>query len=235
MHRLELANVSVRRNGRNIVDCASFTAASRAVVALLGPNGAGKTTLLSAIAQLVPSSGCIELDGTTSSQTIRRSTVLIPEIPTVFPLLTVWEHLEFVARSLRAAPSWRARAELLLERLHLRDARDTVGADLSKGMRQKTLIAASILAAMPVYLFDEPMVGLDVHAQRELRAIFRELAESAVVVVSTHQIEVAVRDCARAVILTHGAIRADVLLRDDEGSPTDAAAQLEELVLALAQ
>ena len=70
--------------------------------------------------------------------------------------------------------------------------RDTLGNALSKGMRQKTLIAATLVARTPVLLLDEPMVGLDPRGQRELREILRELrAQGVALMISTHQIEVA--------------------------------------------
>jgi len=85
--------------------------------------------------------------------------------------------------------------------------RDTLGNALSKGMRQKTLVAATVLAATPVILFDEPMVGLDPLGQRELRGIIRHLRDSGTaIVMSTHMLEQAQTICDRVVILKNGHI-----------------------------
>jgi ABC-type arginine transport system ATPase subunit len=105
-------------------------------------------------------------------------------------MLTVWEHMVVVARSCKVDADWPARAERLLDRLDLADKRDALGDALSKGMRQKVLIAAAVLAGTPVLLMDEPMIGLDPEGQRELRDILVELQERGVaIVVSTHLLE----------------------------------------------
>lgn len=87
----------------------------------------------------------------------------------------------------------------------LEDQRDTLGRALSKGMKQKTLIAATLLADAPVVLFDEPMIGLDPLGQRELREIIESLhAKGTAVMISTHMIEHAQAMCDRIVILKAG-------------------------------
>jgi ABC-type multidrug transport system ATPase subunit len=117
----------------------------------------------------------------------------------------VWEHLLFVARSLDLAPAWQREGAALLERFGLGEARDVLGRSLSKGMRQKTLIAATVLAGAPVLLFDEPMIGLDPRGQRELRELIRKLAaEGKAVLLSTHQIETAEALCDQVTIMKAG-------------------------------
>src|SRR5438105_2494076 len=90
-------------------------------------------------------------------------------------MLTVWEHLVFVARSCRLRDGWEEEAARLVDRLGIADQRDTLGEALSKGMRQKLLLACGVLAATPVLLLDEPMIGLDPRGQRELRDLLVEL------------------------------------------------------------
>ncbi len=120
-------------------------------------------------------------------------------------MLTVWEHMVFVAKSCRLAPGWEGHARSMLERFSMSDQSDVLGTALSKGMRQKTLIAATVLAATPVILFDEPMVGLDPLGQRELREIIRDLrAHGIAIVISTHMLEQAQTVCDRVVILKNG-------------------------------
>lgn len=184
----------------------SFTAERGEILGLLGPNGAGKSTTLLCLAGLLrPREGTISLDGRPLGPERGRQVALIPETPEVYGMLTVWEHLVFVARSCRLGAGWEERAEELLDRLSLVEQRDTLGEALSKGMRQKTLIAATVLAGTPVLLLDEPMIGLDPKAQRELRTIMRELRDAGtVILMSTHLLEQAESICDRLLILREG-------------------------------
>lgn len=188
------------------VDGLSFTVRAGEILGLLGPNGAGKTTALLCLAGLVrPDAGSIDWAGRPLGMERGRTVTLIPETPEVYPMLTVHEHLVFVARSCALADHWRVRGEELLARLGLADQRDTLGESLSKGMRQKTLIAASLLASTPVLLLDEPMIGLDPRGQRELRNILARLKQEGVaMIMSTHLLESAEAICDRVLIMKSG-------------------------------
>jgi ABC-2 type transport system ATP-binding protein len=188
------------------VNALTFEAQPGEVVSLLGPNGAGKTTTFLMLCGLVrPDAGTIAWNGATLGPRRGRTIALIPENPEVYAALTVWEHIVFVARSCNVNAGWEARAEGLLERFRLADQRDTVGAALSKGMKQKTLIVATLIADPPVLLFDEPMIGLDPAGQRELREVVADLsAGGKIVFVSTHMLEAARVLGERALILKSG-------------------------------
>jgi ABC-2 type transport system ATP-binding protein len=192
--------------GTLAVNALTFEARPGEVVSLLGPNGAGKTTTFLMLCGLVrPDVGTIAWNGTALGPRRGRTIALIPENPEVYAALTVWEHIVFVARSCNVDPGWEARAESLLERFGLADQRDTVGAALSKGMKQKTLIVATLIADPPVLLFDEPMIGLDPAGQRELREVIVDLSTSGkILVVSTHMLEAARVLSERALILKSG-------------------------------
>ena len=155
---------------------------------------------------------------------------MIGETPEVYPLLTVWEHLVFVAGLARVA-DWEPEAQSLIDRFGLADERDTLGAALSKGLRQKTLIAATVLARTPVLLLDEPMIGLDPLGQRELRELLRDLrARGHVVMISTHQLEAAEALCDRMVILRRGTVAASGTTGEVRALGTGS---LEDVVLTL--
>ncbi len=208
MPKFEISGLKKSFGKTIAVDGVSFTVGGGEIVGLLGPNGAGKsTTFLCAAGLLRPDAGMFSWDerelGSKRGQTI----ALISETPDVYPMLTVWEHLVFVAKSCRLATGWQTRANDLLERFDMGAQRDTLGNALSKGMRQKTLVAATVLAASPVILFDEPMVGLDPLGQRELRGIVAHLRETGTaIVMSTHMLEQAQTICDRVVILKNGRI-----------------------------
>ena len=196
-----------KRYGTKVaVDRLSFGVRPGEILALAGPNGAGKTsTMLSLAGLLRPDAGLICWGGRPLGPERARAMALIPETPEVYDMLTVWEHLVFVARSCRLRDGWRPTAEGLLARLGIADQRDALGESLSKGMRQKVLIAAAVLAGTPVLLLDEPMIGLDPRGQRELTTILRELREQGrAVIVSTHLLGYIEGLCDRLLILKQG-------------------------------
>lgn len=203
---LQIAGLT-KRYGRTVaVENLSFEVSPGEVLALLGPNGAGKTTTLTCLAGLVrPDAGEIRWRGVDLGPGRGRLIALIAESPEVYDMLTVWEHIIFVARSCRLDGSWEERASRLLERLDMASERDILGEALSKGMRQRVLVAASVLAATPVLLLDEPMIGLDPAGQRELRKILIELRQDGVaIVVSTHLLQNVESFCDRVLVLKEG-------------------------------
>jgi ABC-2 type transport system ATP-binding protein len=203
---LSVHGLTKRFGGKTAIDDLSFTVERGEIVGLLGPNGAGKSTTFACLAGLArPDAGMIRFDGRLLESDRGRTVAVIPETPDVYPMLTVWEHLVFVARLCRLDAGWEGRGEALLTRFGMLDERDTVGNALSKGMRQKTLIAATVLAGTPVLLLDEPMIGLDPRGQRELREMLTELrAGGTALMISTHQLESAAALSDRIIVLNHG-------------------------------
>jgi ABC-2 type transport system ATP-binding protein len=174
-----------------------------------------------------PDAGTIALDGVVLGPGRGRAIALIPETPEVYPLLTVWEHLAFVAALTQRPAGWERRADELLARLAMTSERDTLGNALSKGMRQKTLLAATVLGGAPVLLLDEPLIGLDPLGQRELRAIVRDLrAEGHAILVSSHLLESAAAMCDRMLVIDRGRLVAagtieELRARRQDGSLED--------------
>ncbi len=167
----------------------SFSVGSGQIAILLGPNGAGKSTIIKSIAGLLRYSGSIEIDGY-SNKTLEAKRCLgyIPEMPAIYDLLTVSEHLEFIRRAYRMEDD--GFGQQLLERFELWDKKDKLGKELSKGMLQKLSICCALVHKPKVMIFDEPMVGLDPHAIKELKLMFREMkAQGAALLISTHMID----------------------------------------------
>lgn len=208
---LSVAGLQKRFGALVAVDGLSLSVHPGEIVGLLGPNGAGKTTTLLCIAGLLrPEAGQIAWNGRALGTERGRQITLITETPEVYAMLTVWEHLVFVARSCRLGAGWAARGTELLARLNMDEHRNDLGETLSKGMRQKTLIAAAVLAETPVLLLDEPMIGLDPKGQRELRGILEDLRQAGVaIVISTHLLESAEAICDRLVIVKQGRLLAE--------------------------
>ena len=170
-------------------DNISFAVGDGQIGILLGPNGAGKSTIIKCITGLLRFTGRIEVNGfENTSQEAKRQLGYIPEMPAVYDLLTVSEHLEFIRRAYRMEDE--AYTRELLERMELWDKKDKRGKELSKGMQQKLSICCALAHKPRVIIFDEPLVGLDPHAIKELKQIFRELkAGGASVLISTHMID----------------------------------------------
>lgn len=175
-----------------------------AVVGFLGRNGAGKTTTLRCVAgHLVYDDGTISVDGA-ELRGASAQVAYLPEVPIVYPHITVWDHLQFVATA-RGLTGWRRTARDLLERLSFGQYGNYLGKDLSKGTGQKLLVACACLSGACYLLLDEPLVGLDPIAQDELVAIVRDLAsDGRGVLFSTHNLDVAARLGQRVVLLRDG-------------------------------
>lgn len=157
---------------------------------LLGPNGAGKSTLIKCIAGLLKFEGNIFICGNENkSIEAKRDLGYVPEIPALYDMLTVWEHLEFIARAYSLV-NWKDRAEELLVRFELDDKKKKTGSELSKGMLQKLSICCGLLPNPKVILFDEPMVGLDPHGIKELKNLIMEMKhEGKAILISTHMLD----------------------------------------------
>ena len=168
----------------------TFSVDDGQIAVLLGPNGAGKSTIIKCIAGLLRFQGEITVCGMDNkSIDAKRILGYIPEMPAVYDLLTVGEHLEFIARAYELE-NWQQRADELLARFELTDKKDKLGKELSKGMQQKLSICCAILHNPKVVIFDEPMVGLDPHAIKELKKLFLELREEgASILISTHMLD----------------------------------------------
>ena len=188
----------------------SFIVQDGEIVVLAGPNGAGKSTAIKCIAGLLRFEGEIEIAGY-SNKSIEAKRILgyVPEIPAPFELLTVWEHMEFIARAYRLE-HWQERAEMLIRRMELDDKRDKMGKELSKGMQQKISICCALLIEPKVVLFDEPFVGLDPHAIKELKAMLFELkAKGVTVIISTHMLETVEEFWDKILIMMNGRVEAE--------------------------
>ena len=168
----------------------TLTVENGQLAVLLGPNGAGKSTLIKSICGLLRYSGSITVGGY-SNHTIEAKRLLgyVPEFPSLYPMLTVGEHLEFIARSYRLN-EWKDYADELLRRFEMDDKRNKLGKELSKGMQQKVSVCCALLPKPMVVILDEPLVGLDPHGIRELKSVTSELREAGrALLVSTHIID----------------------------------------------
>ena len=187
---LEVQNLTKCYGKTLAVDQVSFVVPDGKVGILLGPNGAGKSTVIKSIAGLLRYEGGIGIQKLQSkSLEAKKIFGYVPEIPAMFDALTVGEHLEYIRMAYKSQIT-DEEVQGLLERFELDDKTQKMGNELSKGMMQKVSICCALAVQPKVILFDEPMVGLDPKAIKELKEVILELRDQGVtVLISTHMIE----------------------------------------------
>ena len=134
----------------------------------------------------------------------------IPEMPSLYPSLTVIEHMEFIARAYKLT-DYKDRINMLLERFELDDKRKKFGDELSKGMQQKLNLCLGLLPDPDIILLDEPLLGLDPHAIKELKNYIEEMRRAGkTMFISTHIIDSVDMLWDRTIIMQNGQIKANV-------------------------
>ncbi len=208
---LEVKNVTKKYGKVTANDNVSLTVDEGEIAILLGPNGAGKSTLIKSIAGLLRFSGEITVDGK-SNKSLHTKSLLgyIPEMPAVYDMLTVGEHLEFILRAYKKEDD--GYVDELLELFELKDKKNKLCKELSKGMQQKLSICCALVHKPKVVIFDEPMVGLDPHAIKKLKDVFLKLkSEGASILISTHMIDSVENYWDKAYIMVSGQVKEKVL------------------------
>ena len=208
---LNVSHVTKKYGKMTAVNDLSFHLNPGEVTVLLGPNGAGKSTLMKSVIGFLKYQGEITVAGyPNKSVEARRILGYIPEMPALYPNLTVSEHLEFLARAYRMK-DYKDRIEMLLQRFELSDKRKKFGDELSKGMQQKLNLCLGLLPDPQMLMLDEPMIGLDPHAIKELKSVIEEMHESGkTLLISTHIIDSVDMLWDRTLVLQNGVLRANV-------------------------
>jgi ABC-2 type transport system ATP-binding protein len=209
---IEIRSLTKRYGDFTAVDGLSLDAAAGAIFGFLGPNGAGKTTTIRIVSGLsLPTSGSVHVNGVdVVADPVRAKSMMgyIPDRPYLYEKLTGRELLHFVADLYRR--EWSAcepRAVELLRWFGLGDWIDARIENLSHGMKQKLVIVSALVHDPAVLVIDEPMVGLDALAQRQVKQLFRRLAdEGKTIFLTTHTLSVAEAVCDRIAIINRGRI-----------------------------
>ena len=235
---IEVANLTKLYGKLVAVDALSFRVSPGEVLGLVGPNGAGKTTTLRSLVGIVrPTGGTITIGGHDLQRdpvAAKRLLAFMPDEPHLFDYLTVEEHLRFTAR-LYHVPDVERRLPALLGELELAEKAGALPAELSRGMRQKLVIACGLLHDPQVLLFDEPLTGLDPAGIRRMKQTIVERARAgAAVLLSSHLLHLVEEICHRVLILDKGRMVAigtiDEILA---GRPELVGKSLEDIFLAL--
>jgi ABC-2 type transport system ATP-binding protein len=198
-------NVSKSYGESAALDPVSITVERGERIALIGHNGSGKTTLMRIAAGLLePSDGTVGICGNPSgSMPARASLSYIADQPTFYDDLSLWEHMEYVAR-LHGVEEWEQTAADLLGHLGIYDRADDMPNRFSRGLKQKSAIALGFVRPFEVLLVDEPFVGLDSSGKEALLELLSSASDDgATVVVATHELSF-VHTVGRVVALRDG-------------------------------
>ncbi len=192
---------------------------------LFGPNGAGKTTMLRVLTgQLRPTSGearVLGVDVVRDPLKVKSLVGIVPEVESPPSYLTSYEYLEFVAR-VRKQDAIDARVGKWLEFYDLQEERDTLCKDLSKGTRQKLMLAAAFLHDPELVFLDEPFINLDPIYQRKLREFLQDyVAGGGTVFMASHLLGIAERLCDHVAVIRDGALIATGSVEQVRGSEAD--------------
>jgi ABC-2 type transport system ATP-binding protein len=192
------------------LDRVSVDAGPGEILGLLGPNGAGKSTMVKILTGMIKaSSGTARVAGfdvTTQPIDVKRRLGFVPESGVLYESLSPDEYLELVGCLHHLdAKTRRARAEELLDLFGLIDARDRRLFELSKGTKQKVVIAAALLHKPDVLFLDEPLDGLDANTAMLVKELLKQLAaQGRTILFCSHILDVVERICSRIVIIDKG-------------------------------
>ena len=188
----------------------SLEVAPGEVCGLIGPNGAGKTTTMRAMIGLIePTYGEINVMGVDvreNPQDVCRTVGFMPDFPPVYEDLLVWEFLDLFAASY-GIPRAKRRAEVgrHLEMVGLAEKRDALVVELSRGMRQRLMLAKTLIPEPRALLLDEPASGVDPQGRIDLKNILRRLAgEGKTVLISSHILAEMNEFCTSVAIMERG-------------------------------
>ncbi len=194
---------------RRAIDSLTFSADKGEIVGFLGPNGAGKTTTMRILCgYMPPTSGKAEVAGfdvVEQSLEVRKRVGYLPETVPLYPDMSVFEYLKFMA-DLRKLPEAEDRVDEVLELVHMEERADGYIGNLSKGLRQRVGLAQALLHHPEVLILDEPTIGLDPAQIIEVRNMIRAIGKERTVLLSTHILSEAQQVCDRVLIINKGHI-----------------------------
>lgn len=237
---IKFENVSKTYNKSvKAVNDISFNVKGGEIVGFIGPNGSGKTTTMKMLTGIIkPDCGKIIVNGFNVRQEplkAKESIGYIADSPDMFLRLKGKEFLELIADIYKVPSEERKkRISALTEKFGLSDVLSSMMMSYSHGMRQKMMITAALLHEPPVWILDEPMVGLDPKSSFELKQLMRDHAKAGnAVFFSTHVLEVAEKLCDRVIIIKKGNLLYNGKLEDLENKNKNES--LEKIFLELTE
>ncbi|TCW55391.1 ABC-2 type transport system ATP-binding protein [Bacillus thuringiensis] len=205
-----MLDVNIRSAGYDIgektIHDIAFSIEKGELVALIGANGAGKSTTIKTMLGLL-----VNMNGEISFGEKKNPYAYVPEHPTYYDYLTLWEHIELLmAARENAGGSWERKAEELLHMFRMDKHKHEYLSKFSKGMKQKSMLILAFLTEPDFYIIDEPFIGLDPVATKEfLSYLYKEKERGAGILLCTHVLDTAERICERFLLISKGTLVAD--------------------------
>jgi ABC-2 type transport system ATP-binding protein len=206
---IEVKNLVKRYGNHNAVDHLSFTVEDGQIFGFLGPNGAGKSTTMNIMTgYLAATEGDVIIEGhhvLDEPEAAKKCIGYLPELPPLYPDMTVLEYLRFVAE-LKKLPKTDRESQIgkAVALTHLEDMANRLIKNLSKGYRQRVGLAQAILGFPKIIILDEPTVGLDPKQVVEIRELIRHLAQEHTVIISSHILSEIRAVCDHVLIIRKG-------------------------------
>lgn len=206
---IEVTNLKKQYGSHVAVDGISFEAKEGEILGLLGPNGAGKTTTMRILTGFMPptsgSASVAGFDVLDDSLEVRRRVGYLPEKVPVYPDMTLFAYVTFVAK-LHGVKNHKARVNEVLDQFGLADRSHNLVRSLSKGLKQRLGLAQALVHDPPVIVLDEPTIGIDPKQVIEVRDIVKSLSEKHTVLFSSHILTEVEQVCDRVVIINEGKV-----------------------------
>lgn len=222
---IQVTNLTKKYGSTVALDNVSFTVQKGEIAGFLGPNGAGKSTAMNIITGYLSStSGTVTIDGLDILEQpteAKKKLGYLPEIPPLYPDMTVNEYLGFIYELKRATQKKEAHFNEICELTGISSVRGRLIKNLSKGYRQRVGIAQTLVGNPPVLILDEPTVGLDPKQIIEVRSLIKKLGQKHTVILSSHILSEVQAICDRIIVLNNGKLVADSTAESLSDSLTD--------------
>lgn len=223
---------------KTAVDSISFSVDKGSIFSLLGVNGAGKTTTIKMLCGLTRPTGgeayVLSHDIHTELGEVKKLVNISPQDTSVASRLTVRENLEFIAGIYGAdRKKQREKADEMIQYFHLQEVADRRAKVLSGGWQRKLSIAMALITEPQIIFLDEPTLGLDVLARRELWEVIRRMKEKITIILTTHYMEEAESLSDKVAVMVDGRIKA--MGSVEELKEQTGADNLEEAFVCIAQ
>ena len=206
---IEVENLTKKYGSHVAVDNLSFRVERGMIYGFLGPNGAGKSTTMNMMTgYIAATSGTVKINGydiLKNPEQAKKSIGYLPELPPVYPDMTVYEYLKFVAELKKVKKNERqAQIEDVMKQTQIEDVKGRLIKNLSKGYKQRVGLAQAIIGYPEVIILDEPTVGLDPKQIIEIRELIRELAKKHTIILSSHILSEVSAVCDHIMIISKG-------------------------------
>lgn len=206
---IEVTDLKKQYGAHVAVDGISFEAREGEILGLLGPNGAGKTTTMRILTGFMPptsgSASVAGFDVMDDSLEVRRRVGYLPEKVPVYPDMTLFAYVAFVAK-LHGVKNHKVRVHEVLDQFGLGKRSNNLVRSLSKGLKQRLGLAQALVHDPPVIVLDEPTIGIDPKQVIEVRDIVKSLSEKHTVLFSSHILTEVEQVCDRVVIINEGKV-----------------------------